>query len=98
MIVLDDEKKDTGGQDSHGRSKTKSDKSSLQKLLEFIHQAIEKKDTQQFFAWPVTDQIAPGYSLVISQPMDLNSMKRNIENGSYNSLTQYMVSIIFYFF
>ncbi|XP_065202284.1 bromodomain-containing protein 7 [Planococcus citri] len=88
--MQNDEKKDTNVQDSHGRTKTKPDKSSLQKLLEFIHQAIEKKDTQQFFAWPVTDQIAPGYSLVISQPMDLNSMKRNIENGSYKSLTQYI--------
>lgn len=93
ILFLDEEKKETNSQDSHGRTKTKSEKTSLQKLLEFIHQAIEKKDTQQFFAWPVTDQIAPGYSLVISQPMDLNSMKRNIESNSYTSLTQYIVCI-----
>lgn len=78
--------------EAHHGLKSKSDKTALQRLLEYVHQAIEKKDTQQFFAWPVTDQIAPGYSLIISQPMDLNSMKRNIENNIYSSLPQYIVS------
>lgn len=91
-FTSDDNKKECNGLGtSHGR-KLKQDKTTLQKLLEYIHQAIEKKDTQKFFAWPVTDQIAPGYSLVISQPMDLNSMKHNIENHIYSSLPQYMVN------
>lgn len=91
--LVDDKKEVIGNVDSSlGRLK-KSEKTALQRLLEYVHQIVEKKDTQQFFAWPVTDQIAPGYSLVISRPMDLNSMKRNIENHVYSSLPQYIVSI-----
>lgn len=91
FLSLGDDKTENS-QDSNGRlSAKKNEKTALQRLLESIHQLIEKKDTQQFFAWPVTDQIAPNYSLVISNPMDLNTMKRNIENNVYTTLPQYIV-------
>lgn len=63
---------------------------STQKLLDYVQDNIENKDGQNFFKWPVTDQIAPGYSLVIAQPMDLNTMKLKINRGMYNSLADYM--------
>lgn len=67
---------------------------STQKLLDYVQDNIENKDGQNFFKWPVTDQIAPGYSLVIAQPMDLNTMKLKINRGMYNSLADYMVIVI----
>lgn len=91
---MTDEDRTENSQDSNGGvHPKKNEKTTLRRLLESIHQLIEKKDTQQFFAWPVTDQIAPGYSHVISHPMDLNTMKRNIENNSYTTLPQYIVRV-----
>ncbi|XP_022185646.1 bromodomain-containing protein 7 isoform X2 [Nilaparvata lugens] len=65
-------------------------KSPLQKLLEHLQRQLEKKDPQQFFAWPVTDQIAPGYSQIILQPMDFSTMKSKIDDQSYATLTEYI--------
>ena len=95
MKGLTDDKKTESSEDASGSvGVKKNEKTALQRLLESIHSLIEKKDTQQFFAWPVTDQIAPGYSLVISHPMDMNTMKRNIENNIYATLPQYTVRIL----
>lgn len=38
----------------------RQERSSLQKLLEHLLKVLEKRDPQNFFAWPVTDNIAPG--------------------------------------
>ncbi|RZF35097.1 hypothetical protein LSTR_LSTR009689 [Laodelphax striatellus] len=65
-------------------------KSPLQKLLEHLQRLLEKKDPQQFFAWPVTDQIAPGYSQIILQPMDFSTMKSKIDDQSYGTITEYI--------
>lgn len=46
--------------------KLKQQRSPLSKLLENILKALEKRDPHQFFAWPVTDEIAPGYSAIIT--------------------------------
>lgn len=55
-------------------------------------QALQKKDPQLYFAWPVTDKIAPGYSQIIKKPMDFSTMKTKIEEGSYNTLPEFIVS------
>ncbi|KAI5709250.1 hypothetical protein M8J76_013944 [Diaphorina citri] len=70
--------------------KLKEQNSPLQKLLEHLHGLLEKRDMQQFFAWPVTDNIAPGYSNIISQPMDFSTMKQKIDDGAYSTLNQYI--------
>lgn len=67
----------------------RQERSALQRLLEYLLKALEKKDPKQLFAWPVTDHIAPGYSSIISQPMDFSTMKQRIDNGVYASLTQF---------
>jgi Transcription factor involved in chromatin remodeling, contains bromodomain len=76
--------------------KLKEQNSPLQKLLEHLHGLLEKRDMQQFFAWPVTDNIAPGYSNIISQPMDFSTMKQKIDDGAYSTLNQYIVSGLFF--
>lgn len=60
--------------------------------MQNLQQGLEKKDPQQFFAWPVTDQIAPNYSQVIHQPMDFSTMNQKIEDNQYPTLKDYVVS------
>lgn len=62
-----------------------------QQMLEYLLKQLEKKDPQQVFAWPVTDAIAPGYSSIISQPMDFSTMKQKIEDNNYTTLKQFEV-------
>ncbi|XP_017780549.1 PREDICTED: bromodomain-containing protein 7 [Nicrophorus vespilloides] len=62
----------------------------LQKMLEHVLKNIEKKDPQQFFAWPVTDNIAPGYSAIITNPMDLSTMRQKIDDNEYKDLQDFM--------
>ena len=50
-----------------------------------------RKDVDQFFAWPVNDVIAPGYSSIILHPMDFSTMKRKIDCSEYNSIDEYKV-------
>ncbi|XP_045123112.1 bromodomain-containing protein 7-like isoform X2 [Portunus trituberculatus] len=69
--------------------KDKEANSALMQLLEHLLVLLEKRDPQQFFAWPVTDAIAPGYSSIISQPMDFSAMKTKIQESSYTSLKQF---------
>ncbi|XP_065332876.1 bromodomain-containing protein 7 isoform X2 [Cloeon dipterum] len=63
--------------------------SPLYKLLDYLLKNLEKKDSQSFFAWPVTDNIAPGYSSIISQPMDFSTMRQKNEDGAYTNLPQF---------
>ncbi|KAF4520325.1 hypothetical protein B566_EDAN004385 [Ephemera danica] len=62
----------------------------LYKLLDYLLKALEKKDQQHFFAWPVTDNIAPGYSSIISQPMDFSTMRQKNEDNLYASLPEFL--------
>lgn len=73
--------------------KFRQGKSSLQLLLDFLLKALEKKDPQQFFAWPVTDHIAPGYSSIISTPMDFSTMRQKIDNNEYPTLSDFKVDV-----
>lgn len=63
------------------------------KLLEYLLKLLEKKDPQQFFAWPVTDSFAPGYSNIISQPMDFSTIKQKIDEHMYSTLSDFMVVV-----
>ncbi|BES99758.1 Bromodomain-containing protein [Nesidiocoris tenuis] len=64
-------------------------RSPLIKTLDYFQRQLEEKDPQQYFAWPVTDQIAPGYSKMIKKPMDFSTMKQKIEDDSYKTLPEY---------
>lgn len=69
--------------------KLKQQKSPLNKLLEHLLRFLEKRDPHQFFAWPVTDDIAPGYSTIISKPMDFSTMHQKIDDNEYATLTEF---------
>uniref|UniRef100_A0A3Q2CUN5 Bromodomain-containing protein 9 n=1 Tax=Cyprinodon variegatus TaxID=28743 RepID=A0A3Q2CUN5_CYPVA len=50
---------------------------------------VLRKDPHGFFAFPVTDAIAPGYSSIIKHPMDFSTMKDKIRNNDYNTVTEF---------
>lgn len=66
------------------------EKSVLQRGLENVLSAFEKRDPQQFFAWPVTDNIAPGYSAIITSPMDFSTMRQKVEDNLYANLNEFI--------
>lgn len=69
--------------------KLKQSKSTLSKLLDHLLRSLEKKDPHQFFAWPVTDDIAPGYSAIISKSMDFSTIRQKIDENSYTTLLEF---------
>ena len=69
--------------------KQKQSRTPLNKLLDHLLKALEKRDPHQFFAWPVTDDIAPGYSSIILKPMDFSTIRQKIEDNEYGSVTEF---------
>lgn len=53
---------------------------------------VFRKDPHGFFAFPVTDAIAPGYSMIIKHPMDFGTMKEKIAANEYKSVTEFKVN------
>ncbi|CAH2989582.1 unnamed protein product [Chilo suppressalis] len=58
----------------------------LSRLLEQLLRNLEKRDPNQFFAWPVNDNFAPNYSNIIKRPMDFSTIKQKIDDNEYKSL------------
>lgn len=56
---------------------------------------LNRKDPNAFFSFPVTDFIAPGYSMIIKRPMDFSTMKEKIKNNGYQSIEELKVLIIY---
>lgn len=69
--------------------KLKQARNPLAKLLDNLLKALEKRDPHQFFAWPVTDDIAPGYSSIISNPMDFSTIRQKIEQNQYAMMQEF---------
>ncbi|XP_076449802.1 bromodomain-containing protein 7-like isoform X2 [Babylonia areolata] len=61
----------------------------LRQCLEYLHKILQNKDVNGFFAYPVTDSIAPGYSNIIHHPMDFSTMETKIERNEYRSVMEY---------
>ena len=53
-----------------------------------------RRDPDGIFAEPVTDDIAPGYSSLISIPMDLATIATKIEMGQYSSVSEFKSDFI----
>uniref|UniRef100_A0A8C4ZMK8 Bromodomain-containing protein 9 n=1 Tax=Gadus morhua TaxID=8049 RepID=A0A8C4ZMK8_GADMO len=60
-----------------------------QQLLEHFQRQLQRKDQHGFFAFPVTDAIAPGYSTIIKHPMDFSTMKDKIFANEYTTMTEF---------
>lgn len=53
---------------------------------------LPRKDPSAFFSFPVTDFIAPGYSMIIKHPMDFSTMREKIKNNDYQSIEELKVT------
>ncbi|KAM6299739.1 bromodomain-containing protein 8 [Aegotheles albertisi] len=49
------------------------------------------------FLQPVTDDIAPGYHSIVQRPMDLSTIKKNIENGLIRTTAEFQRDIMLMF-
>ncbi|CAG0913547.1 unnamed protein product [Notodromas monacha] len=82
--------KDRKNKDEVPNSSTASrDAKLLNAVASKLLSMFELKDERKFFAWPVTDQIAPGYSAIIARPMDFATMRGKIRSGKYTSLKNF---------
>uniref|UniRef100_A0A8C7I148 Bromodomain-containing protein 9 n=1 Tax=Oncorhynchus kisutch TaxID=8019 RepID=A0A8C7I148_ONCKI len=50
---------------------------------------LSRKDAHGFFTFPVTDAIAPGYSVIIKHPMDFSTMNDKITDNEYKTVTEF---------
>ena len=48
--------------------------------------AAAKGESGWVFAVPVTDDVAPGYSREIRNPMDLGAIAKKLKSGAYHTL------------
>lgn len=84
---------DVGEWESNETINPSENRQTLQQLLTHLLRALERRDPQRLFAWPVTDRIAPNYSRLISKPMDFETIRRNIQSNLYTSLNAFVVSV-----
>ena len=57
----------------------KQTNTNLSRFLEYLLKLLQKKDSNSFFAVPVNDQFAPGYSQIIKTPMDFSTMRSKVK-------------------
>ncbi|XP_075693636.1 bromodomain-containing protein 7 isoform X2 [Rhinoderma darwinii] len=69
-------------------AKPEEQQTPLQEALNQLVRQLQRKDPSSFFAFPVTDFIAPGYSMIIKNPMDFSTIKEKIKNGEYESIEE----------
>ncbi|KAM5138889.1 bromodomain-containing protein 7 isoform 2-T2 [Mantella aurantiaca] len=68
--------------------KPEENQTPLQEALNQLIRQLQRKDPSSFFAFPVTDFIAPGYSMIIKHPMDFSTIKEKIKNNTYESIEE----------
>uniref|UniRef100_H3A8G3 Bromodomain containing 7 n=1 Tax=Latimeria chalumnae TaxID=7897 RepID=H3A8G3_LATCH len=65
-----------------------SEQTPLQEALTQLIRQLQRKDPTAFFSFPVTDFIAPGYSIIIKRPMDFSTMKEKVKRTEYQSVEE----------
>ncbi|XP_069460875.1 bromodomain-containing protein 7 isoform X2 [Ambystoma mexicanum] len=69
-------------------SKPEEEPTPLQEALNQLMRQLQRKDPSAFFSFPVTDFIAPGYSMIIKNPMDFSTIREKIRNNEYQSIEE----------
>ncbi|GMR53762.1 hypothetical protein PMAYCL1PPCAC_23957, partial [Pristionchus mayeri] len=62
--------------------------SGSQLLFDHLIRRLMEKDKEEYFHFPVTPSIAPDYSNIIKEPMDLETMREKIERDEYRTVKQ----------
>lgn len=89
VLTMEPEPFESFGSPGGQPRKSEFGNSQLQACLDYLHKQLQRKDVNGFFAFPVTDNIAPGYSSIIHHPMDFSTMKTKIENHEYQNVSEY---------
>jgi len=63
------------------------------KLLLFILDRLQKKDTYGVFSEPVDPEELPDYHEIIEHPMDFSTIREKLLNDSYSNLEQFEVYV-----
>ncbi|KAL9248853.1 Bromodomain and PHD finger-containing protein [Drosera capensis] len=63
------------------------------KLLLFILDKLQKKDTRGAFAEPVDPEELPDYHEVIEKPMDFGTVRKKLDEGIYFTLEQFEADV-----
>jgi len=61
------------------------------KLLLFILDRLQKKDTYGVFTEPVDPEELPDYHDIIKHPMDFSTIRKKLDKGAYSNLEQFEV-------
>uniref|UniRef100_H3A8G4 Bromodomain containing 7 n=1 Tax=Latimeria chalumnae TaxID=7897 RepID=H3A8G4_LATCH len=69
-------------------AKSEEEQTPLQEALTQLIRQLQRKDPTAFFSFPVTDFIAPGYSIIIKRPMDFSTMKEKVKRTEYQSVEE----------
>ncbi|KAL5557713.1 hypothetical protein UlMin_033924 [Ulmus minor] len=64
------------------------------KLLVFILDRLQKKDTYGVFSEPVDPEELPDYHEIIENPMDFGSVRKKLDGGAYTNLEQFENDIL----
>ncbi|KAF8759342.1 hypothetical protein HU200_010383 [Digitaria exilis] len=59
------------------------------KLLLFILDRLQKKDTYGVFSEPVDPEELPDYHDIIKHPMDFSTIRKKLDKGAYSNLEQF---------
>ncbi|KAM0845623.1 hypothetical protein ACQ4PT_056237 [Festuca glaucescens] len=59
------------------------------KLLVFILDRLQKKDTYGVFSEPVDDEELPDYKDIVKHPMDFSTVRKKLDKGAYANLEQF---------
>ncbi|KAJ4889563.1 DNA-binding bromodomain-containing protein [Raphanus sativus] len=59
------------------------------KLLLFILDRLQKKDTYGVYSDPVDPEELPDYHEIIDNPMDFSTLRKKLDSGAYSSLEQF---------
>ncbi|TYJ34760.1 hypothetical protein E1A91_A05G191500v1 [Gossypium mustelinum] len=64
-----------------------------QKLLVFILDRLQKKDTYGVFSEPVDSEELPDYHDIIAHPMDFSTVRKKLDEGAYTTLEQFEIDV-----
>ena len=60
----------------------------VKKAVQRVLSIVSAADNFGLFQQPVTDDIAPSYSSIITNPMDLSTAKKKLKGGQYGTVEQ----------
>lgn len=67
---------------------------SWKKSILLLYNSLAGHRCASIFAKPITDEQAPNYSQLILQPMDLQSLKRNIDSGQIRNILDFQLYVM----